>query len=125
MENHLNNASQGAGTTTLDRRIADLRQELSVLEAEQRAQERQHRADVLRAMRELLLQHGFKPGELASARPTRGAAKAVEKSGGKASGERTLAPLYRDPATGATWSGRGTEPAWIKGRDRAAFRVSG
>lgn len=125
MENHLNNASQAAGTPTLDRRIADLRHELQLLEAEQRAQERQHRADVLRAMRELLLRHGFKPGELAAARPARSAGKAAEKSGGKASGDRTLAPLYRDPATGATWSGRGTEPAWIKGRDRLAFKVTG
>ncbi|WP_292363083.1 H-NS histone family protein [Mesorhizobium sp.] len=30
---------------------------------------------------------------------------------------------YRDPATGATWSGRGKEPAWIKGKDRAPFEI--
>ncbi len=28
-------------------------------------------------------------------------------------------------ANGATWSGRGTERACIKGRDREAFRVAG
>jgi hypothetical protein len=54
---------------TLDRRIADLRRELSLLEAEARAQERQHRADVLRAMKELLLRHGFSPAELTNATP--------------------------------------------------------
>ncbi|CAM2159356.1 DNA-binding protein H-NS (plasmid) [Pararobbsia alpina] len=26
-----------------------------------------------------------------------------------------VAAKYRDPATGATWSGRGKPPAWIKG----------
>jgi DNA-binding protein H-NS len=32
-------------------------------------------------------------------------------------------PTYRDPESGATWSGMGREPAWIKGKDRAAFVV--
>jgi len=114
MDIQTNRPSQAANTPALERRIADLRHELSLLEAEQRAQERQHRADVLRAMRELLLQHGFKPAELSGARTSR-------SSGGRTQ----VAPLYRDPATGATWSGRGTEPAWIKGRDRQAFKVAG
>ncbi|WP_438396956.1 H-NS histone family protein [Caballeronia sp. DA-9] len=30
-------------------------------------------------------------------------------------------PKYRDPETGATWSGMGREPLWIKGKDRTAF----
>jgi DNA-binding protein H-NS len=31
---------------------------------------------------------------------------------------------YRDPATGTTWSGRGKEPAWIKGMvDRSPFEI--
>ncbi len=118
MENQTNKPAEAVITPALERRIADLRHELSLLEAEQRAQERQHRADVLRAMRELLLQHGFKPAELIGARP----AKSTGKSGG---GRTQVAPLYRDPTSGATWSGRGTEPAWIKGRDRQAFKVAG
>lgn len=32
-------------------------------------------------------------------------------------------PKYRDPQTGAVWSGRGKEPAWIKNKDRAAFLI--
>jgi DNA-binding protein H-NS len=117
MDSQTNKPSAAGGVPALDRRIADLRHELSMLEAEQRAQERQHRADVLRAMKELLLQHGFKPSELNSARAT----KATKSTGGRTQ----VAPLYRDPATGTTWSGRGTEPAWIKGRDRQAFKVAG
>ena len=35
----------------------------------------------------------------------------------------TVAPKYRDPATGATWTGRGREPVWIKGKDRAAYAI--
>jgi DNA-binding protein H-NS len=30
---------------------------------------------------------------------------------------------YRDPVTGATWSGRGKPPRWINGKDRAAFEI--
>lgn len=105
--------SHTAGAPPLDRRIADLRHELALLEAEQRAQDRQHRADVLRAMKELLAQHGFKPSELSGTR-----------SGKGISGKPTIPPLYRDPATGATWAGRGTEPAWIKGRDKQQFKVT-
>ncbi len=63
-------------------------------------------------MKELLLQHGFKPAELNGTRSSK-------------SGRTQVAPLHRDPATGATWAGRGTEPVWLKGRDRQAFKVAG
>lgn len=32
-------------------------------------------------------------------------------------------PKYRDPATGATWTGRGKQPRWIEGKDRTAFTI--
>ena len=30
---------------------------------------------------------------------------------------------YRDPATGATWSGRGRAPKWLEGKNRAEFAI--
>ncbi|WP_438947144.1 H-NS family nucleoid-associated regulatory protein [Trinickia soli] len=30
---------------------------------------------------------------------------------------------YRDPVSGATWSGMGREPRWIAGKDRTAFAI--
>ncbi|KVC71743.1 H-NS family nucleoid-associated regulatory protein [Burkholderia ubonensis] len=36
---------------------------------------------------------------------------------------RKIAPKYRDPASGATWSGRGLEPRWIRGRNRQEFLI--
>ncbi|KWE97920.1 H-NS family nucleoid-associated regulatory protein [Burkholderia ubonensis] len=30
---------------------------------------------------------------------------------------------YRDPVTGATWTGRGREPAWIRGKDPRDFEI--
>ena len=32
-------------------------------------------------------------------------------------------PKYRDPATGATWTGRGKPPNWINGKDRGQFLI--
>ncbi len=35
----------------------------------------------------------------------------------------TVAPKYRDPVTGATWTGRGKPPKWIADQDRSAFAI--
>lgn len=36
----------------------------------------------------------------------------------------SVAPKYRDPKTGATWSGRGRAPAWIKdAKNRNRFLI--
>lgn len=36
---------------------------------------------------------------------------------------KEVAPKYRDPLTGATWTGRGKAPVWIRDRDRALFAI--
>ena len=40
------------------------------------------------------------------------------------SGRRARVPAkYRDPATGATWSGRGRTPRWLEGKERNRYKV--
>lgn len=34
-----------------------------------------------------------------------------------------VAPKYRDPATGQTWTGRGKPPKWIADQDREQFAI--
>ncbi|WP_423396570.1 H-NS family nucleoid-associated regulatory protein [Burkholderia sp. LMG 21824] len=34
-----------------------------------------------------------------------------------------VSPKYRDPISGALWSGRGREPLWIAGRERDKFLI--
>ncbi|MBS0294015.1 MAG: H-NS histone family protein [Proteobacteria bacterium] len=34
-----------------------------------------------------------------------------------------VAPKYRDPATGQTWTGRGKPPKWIQNLDREKFAI--
>lgn len=49
-------------------------------------------------------------------------ASAVGK--GKASkGKTVVAAKYRDPSTGATWTGRGRAPLWLNGRSKDDFLI--
>jgi DNA-binding protein H-NS len=34
-----------------------------------------------------------------------------------------VAPKYRDPVSGKTWSGRGVTPKWIDGKNRNEFAI--
>lgn len=68
---------------------------------------------IITAMREQIAEYGITPEQLFGRRRA------------AASGERTpLAPKYRDPKTGATWSGRGKAPRWISGaKNRERFLI--
>lgn len=46
---------------------------------------------------------------------------ASAKRGRKASG--SVAAKYKDPISGATWSGRGKPPKWIEGQNRNQYLV--
>lgn len=36
---------------------------------------------------------------------------------------KTIAAKYKDPVSGATWTGRGRAPLWLKGKDKDAFLI--
>ena len=38
--------------------------------------------------------------------------------------KRTVEPKYRDPETGATWTGRGKAPKWLAGKNREDLRIT-
>lgn len=63
----------------------------------------------IQQVRQIVTEYGLTAEDVGLA-PRRGRRKAKKSSVG---------PKYRDPKTGATWSGRGRAPAWIgKNRDR-------
>ncbi|WP_071760862.1 H-NS histone family protein [Burkholderia ubonensis] len=35
--------------------------------------------------------------------------------------KKKRAPKYFDPETGATWSGNGKEPTWLRGKDKSHY----
>ncbi|WP_169717468.1 H-NS family nucleoid-associated regulatory protein [Comamonas serinivorans] len=45
------------------------------------------------------------------------------KRSSKSSGAK-VAPKYRNPATGETWTGRGKAPKWIADKDRDQFLIA-
>ena len=55
---------------------------------------------------------------LAGQQPAQGQGRKVRRGNGD-----KVAAKFRDPETGKTWSGRGREPVWIKGKDREEFRI--
>jgi DNA-binding protein H-NS len=92
---------------------------------------------VVAKIRKLMDQHGLTTADIDAHSATKkragrpsGAASA-KGSGGKAvtkakAEKGKLPPKYRDPKTGATWSGHARPPAWIaKVRDRTKFLIDG
>jgi DNA-binding protein H-NS len=51
-----------------------------------------------------------------------GGAKGVRGGGSKLKGRR-VAPKYRDPKTGATWSGRGARAKWLVGKKLSDYLI--
>ncbi|WP_244817388.1 H-NS family nucleoid-associated regulatory protein [Caballeronia sp. Lep1P3] len=80
--------------------------------------------------------HGRAPGWIASAKnrdrfliDKNAKSAAVTRKTGKAVGNYVRGPQpakYRDPDSGATWSGRGKAPGWLaSAKDRTAFLIDG
>lgn len=82
----------------------------------------------LTKIRDLMARHGLSVadierfiGKKRGRKPGKGA-KVVKAAGPK----RTVAAKYADPKTGATWTGRGRAPAWIRDvKDRSKFLIDG
>jgi DNA-binding protein H-NS len=82
-------------------------------------------------IRELMIKHGLTTEDIerrAKARRERERAERLGLKSGKvktaSAAKGKLPPKYRDPKTGATWSGHARPPAWIKDvKDRSKFLI--
>jgi DNA-binding protein H-NS len=81
-------------------------------------------------IRGLMLEHGLTTEDIEARAKANREAKAASSAtiGTKRKSSSALgtkvAPKYQDPKSGATWSGRGSAPAWIaKAKDRAKFLI--
>lgn len=82
-------------------------------------------------IRELMHKHGLSVADIESfvgkkrgRKPLAKAANGAAKSAGRKT--KPVVPKYADPKSGATWSGRGRAPAWIKDvKDRSRFLIDG
>ena len=92
----------------LQAKIADLQ-----AQAEQvRREERQQAIDMAKTM---ISTYDITARDLGLDKSPKG--KTGPKAGNK------VAAKYRDPQSGATWSGRGKTPKWINGSDRSQYAI--
>lgn len=89
---------------TLRQQIADLQKELDIAL-------RTERADALAKIRDLMTAYSITPDELGAKRRA-------------PSTIRPVAPKYRDPASGTTWSGRGKPPRWFDKSNPERFAIA-
>ena len=79
------------------------------LEAQIAAAQAEAKADAINKVRELIREHDLTPEDLQGPAKSKGSVGVAK---------------YRDPATGATWTGRGKPPNWISSKDRAPFLIT-
>lgn len=89
--------------------ISDLLTKREALDRQIREAQAASKRDAIAKIRQLMVEHRLTLADLES--PT--ASKKSGRSG------KSVPPKYRDPASGATWSGRGLTPKWLK----AAFSL--
>lgn len=70
-------------------------------------------ANARNQVRQLMHEYRLAPEDLISEKKPSGA--------GKSTG--TVNAKYRDPESGATWTGRGRAPRWLNGRDKDQFLI--
>lgn len=93
---------------------------------------RKKAASVIASIRKMMADHGLTLKDIEDApeenmprkrgRPA-GSRNEASTAAVKSTGPK-VPPKYRDPVTGATWSGRARPPAWIKNvKDRSKFLI--
>ena len=94
--------------------VEELQAERQKLDDEIKQRQNAEKASVIAQIKNVAENYGVTPDEL------------VEAMGGLRSKRKGVKakPKYRDPATGAIWSGRGKEPAWIKGQVRDPYLIT-
>lgn len=82
------------------------------LDAQIEALRKSESQDALATVRQLISEFGLTQADIFPAGRAKGPLKG-----------NTVAPKYRDPQTGATWTGRGKPPLWIANQVRTQFEI--
>ena len=92
----------------LQAKIADLQAQAAKVKEEEKEQ-------AIGMARTMISAYGITARDL-------GLDKTVKTKTGPKPGNK-VSPKYRDPQSGATWSGRGKTPRWINGADRSQYAI--
>ena len=93
--------------------VAELIKQKEAIEAQIAAAQQAQRSDAVNKVRAIISEHHLTQKDIF------GGSKAVRKSS-----VNKVAAKYKDPMSGATWTGRGKAPKWIDGQDRAKFVIA-
>ena len=83
--------------------LADLLAQKDAIERQIRDAQSSQRSEAIATIRTLMAQHGLTAADLAAKPATAKGARSGSK----------VAAKYRDPQSGATWTGRGLKPKWL------------
>lgn len=86
--------------------LGELIAQKAALEQQIAELQRTQRAEAIAQVRSLMAEYGLTLADIGARSP------AAQQAAAKA--DRRVAPKYRDPATGQTWSGRGLQPRWLR-----------
>ncbi len=92
----------------------DLVAQREALEAQIESARKAELSGAVSKVQELVAEFGLTEKDIFGGKSARGSNKAT---GSK------VAAKYRDPSTGATWTGRGKPPRWIADQDRSKFAI--
>jgi len=93
----------------------EIQAKIADLQAQAERVKREEKQQAIDAARAMIVSYGITAKDLGLDKATK--SKAGPKPGGK------IPAKYRDPASGATWSGRGKTPKWINGADRSQYAI--
>ena len=96
----------------------ELLKQREALEQQINEARRRELSDAVAQVRSLVAEYGLTAQDVFPAGKS-GAAKVTRSS----TAGTKVAPKYRNPATGETWTGRGKAPRWIQNEDREKFAI--
>jgi len=91
--------------------LAELIAQKDALEQQIKAARAAELKDAISQVQQIIAAHGLTIEDFF------GKSKAERKSKG------TVAPKYKNPTTGETWSGRGRSPKWLEGKNKEEFAI--
>ncbi len=97
--------------------LQELLQQRDALDAQIRQARQEQTAEAVATCKRLIAEFELSEQDLFGGR---GRAARTTASGAVSK----VAPKYRNPETGDTWTGRGKPPKWIQGRNRDEFLIA-
>ncbi|AEE68115.1 DNA-binding protein (histone) [Bordetella pertussis] len=105
---------------------AKIEKEITKLKHKAEALHTRRRKPVIASIVKSMREYNITPEEIAaafgSAKSVRAPSAPVRRKAGAPVAKRAVAPKYRHPQTGETWSGRGKAPRWLAAEEAAGAK---